>query len=291
MKPFMIAEISSNHNRDLDRAKKMISLASRYGFDAVKFQVFKIDKLFAQEILSKSKQHSDRRQWELPLEFIPHLSEYSRTKGIKFGCTPFYIEAVEFLNPYVDFFKVSSYEILWHDLIRACSDTGKPFFFSTGMASFSEVRNVIEVLSHSKSSQIFVMKCTSQYPSEIENVNLASIKTLEQLKEISTKEINIGLSDHSRSIGVVLRAIHKYKVSAVELHIDLDEKGVEFSTGHCWLPEELALLKQLIDEGILSDGRNRVGAVKEELEEREWRADPNDGLRPLIKIRKNFHGG
>lgn len=287
----MIAEISSNHNRDLDRAKKMISLASRYGFDAVKFQVFKIDKLFAEEILSKSKQHSDRRQWELPLEFIPHLAEYSRTKGVKFGCTPFYIEAVDFLNPYVDFFKVSSYEILWHDLIRACSDTGKPFFFSTGMASFSEVRDVINVIAHSKTSQIFVMKCTSQYPSELENVNLASIKQLKKLKEISRKEINIGLSDHSRSIGVVLRAIHKYKVAAVELHIDLDEKGVEFSTGHCWLPGELALLKQLIDEGILSDGRNKVGAVKEEFEEREWRADPNDGLRPSIKIRKNFHGG
>ena len=286
----MIAEISSNHNRDLDRAKKMISLASRYGFDAVKFQVFKINKLFAEEILSKSKQHSDRRQWELPLEFIPHLAEYSRTKGVKFGCTPFYIEAVDFLNPYVDFFKVSSYEILWHDLIRACSDTGKPFFFSTGMASFSEVRDVINVIAHSKTSQIFVMKCTSQYPSELENVNLASIKQLKKLKEISRKEINIGLSDHSRSIGVVLRAIHKYKVAAVELHIDLDEKGVEFSTGHCWLPGELALLKQLIDEGILSDGRNKVGAVKEEFEEREWRADPNDGLRPSIKIRKNFHG-
>ena len=287
----MIAEISSNHNRDLDRAKKMISLASRYGFDAVKFQVFKINKLFAEEILSKSKQHSDRRQWELPLEFIPHLAEYSRTKGVKFGCTPFYIEAVDFLNPYVDFFKVSSYEILWHDLIRACSDTGKPFFFSTGMASFSEVRDVINVIAHSKTSQIFVMKCTSQYPSELENVNLASIKQLKKLKEISRKEINIGLSDHSRSIGVVLRAIHKYKVAAVELHIDLDEKGVEFSTGHCWLPGELALLKQLIDEGILSDGRNKVGAVKEEFEEREWRADPNDGLRPSIKIRKNFPGG
>ena len=102
----MIAEISSNHNGDLDRAKKMISLASRYGFDAVKFQVFKIDKLFAEEILSKSKEHSDRRKWELPLDFIPHLAEYCRQEGMQFGCTPFYLEAVDFLNPFVDFFKV-----------------------------------------------------------------------------------------------------------------------------------------------------------------------------------------
>ena len=94
----MIAEISSNHNGDLDRAKKMISLASRYGFDAVKFQVFKIDKLFAEEILSKSKEHSDRRKWELPLDFIPHLAEYCKQEGIQFGCTPFYIEAVDFLS-------------------------------------------------------------------------------------------------------------------------------------------------------------------------------------------------
>ena len=268
----------------------MISLASRSGFDAVKFQAFKIDKLFASEILSKSKKHSNRKQWELPLDFIPHLAEHSRREGIKFGCTPFYIEAIDFLNPFVDFFKVSSYEILWHDLIRACCDTGKPFFFSTGMANFSEVQEAIKIISHSKSEQIYVMKCTSQYPSEIANVNLNSIRTLEKLRESSHKEIKIGLSDHTRSIGVVLRAIHKYQVSALELHIDLDENGVEFSMGHCWLPDELALLKRLIDEGICSDGQNKFGPVKAELEERAWRADPDDGLRPTMKIRKNFHG-
>ena len=66
----------------------MIRLASRYGFDAVKFRYLNIN--FAEEILSKSKEHTERRNWELPLDFIPHLAEYSRQEGMKFGCTPLY---------------------------------------------------------------------------------------------------------------------------------------------------------------------------------------------------------
>ena len=108
MKPFLIAEISSNHNGDLNRAKDMISLAAELGFDAVKFQLFKIDELFSPEILAKSKAHRDRKTWELPIDFLGALKETCCDLGIKFGCTPFYLEAVKELNPYVDFFKVSS---------------------------------------------------------------------------------------------------------------------------------------------------------------------------------------
>ena len=288
MKPFLIAEISSNHNADLQRAKDMIKLAADIGFDAVKFQLFKIEELFSKEILKKSKLHRDRKNWELPSDFICSLADTSKEMGLKFGCTPFYLDAVSELEPYVDFFKISSYEILWLDLFSACSLTGKPLIFSTGMASLDEIKNVLEIISRGKSKDVTVLKCTSDYPCRAEDANLKSIETIKNLTQSFEKNIKTGLSDHTRSIGVILRAIHYYNVSAVEMHIDLDEKGVEFGSGHCWLPGEVKLLVKLINDGFMADGEKNLGFSKNEKEERLWRADPRDGLRPLLEIRDNF---
>lgn len=80
---FFIAEVSSNHSKDIDRAIEFIDIASRVGCDAVKFQLFKIEKLFAPEILENSKQHRDRKQWELPKSFLPLLSKRCIEKGIQ----------------------------------------------------------------------------------------------------------------------------------------------------------------------------------------------------------------
>ncbi len=288
MRPFLIAEISSNHNNSLCRAKEMISVAHEAGFDAVKFQLFKIDQLFSSEILSSSKKHRDRRKWELPEEYIPELSKEAHKLDMKFGCTPFYIDAVKELEPFVDFFKVSSYEILWHDLMVACCDTGKPFIFSTGMSTYSEVEEALRVISKCKSDDITILKCTSKYPSSPKDINLQSIESLRKMAKKYRKKFKVGLSDHSRSLAVVLRAIHKYEVSTIELHIDLEGKGVEYGPGHCWLPDEIRKLKQLVDEGYISDGSVTLGPTISEQEERLWRADPRDGLRPIYSTRKAF---
>ena len=143
---FFIAEVSSNHSRNIDRALEFIDLASQIGCDAVKFQLFKIDKLFAPEILKKSKQHRDRIQWELPLEFLPLLSKRCKDKDIQFSCTPFYLDAVQELEPYVDFYKIASYELLWDDLLIACALTEKPVIISTGMANLDEIKHAQKLL-------------------------------------------------------------------------------------------------------------------------------------------------
>ena len=89
-----IAEISSNHNRDLKRSIEFIKQAATVGCDGVKFQLFRIDQLFAPEILQKSQRHRERRQWELPTDFIPELADACHELGILFSCTPFYLDAV-----------------------------------------------------------------------------------------------------------------------------------------------------------------------------------------------------
>jgi len=116
-----IAEVSSNHNRDINRCLKFIETAKAIGCDAIKFQLFKINEMFAPEALNKSTQYKKREQWELPFEFIPKLCKRCRETRLKFSCTPFYLEAVDELKPYVDFYKIASYELLWHDLVKACA--------------------------------------------------------------------------------------------------------------------------------------------------------------------------
>ena len=124
--PFFIAEVSSNHGQDLDRSLAFIDAAAASGCDAVKFQLFKIDELFAPEILERSEEHRRRKQWELPLEFLPALAQRCRDLGIQFGMTPFYLGAVAEREPYGDCYKVASYELLWDELLATCAATGKP---------------------------------------------------------------------------------------------------------------------------------------------------------------------
>ena len=100
-----IAEVSSNHNRDIDRMNKFINVASDIGCAGVKFQLFRIKELFAPEIIAVREDVKSRQAWELPKEFLPELSEFASELGLKFGCTPFYLDAVDILKPYVDFIK------------------------------------------------------------------------------------------------------------------------------------------------------------------------------------------
>ncbi len=139
-------EVSSNHSRKIERAIEFVDTAALIGCDAVKFQLFKIEKLFSPEILKESKHHRDREQWELPIEFLPILANRCKQKGIQFCCSPFYIDAVKELEPYVDFYKIASYELLWDELLIACAQTGKPVVISTGMANLEEIKHAVDVL-------------------------------------------------------------------------------------------------------------------------------------------------
>ena len=286
-----IAEISSNHNRDLDRSLEFIKQAAQVGCDGVKFQLFKIRELFSPEILNKSHKHRDREKWELPVEFIPQLSSHAHDLGLSFSCTPFYLKAVEELEPYVDFYKIASYEILWHQLFKACANTGKPIVFSTGMSTTYEIHAVLKLLNQLHSGEVTVLRCTSAYPTPIHEVNLASIDTLreETDKLYPNLDLSYGWSDHTVSPGVIYRAVNKYNVNFVEFHFDLEGKGEEFNAGHCWLPHQIKPVIEMIREGLAADGEGKLEPNPSEIGDREWRADPGDGLRPMKKVRNYYN--
>ena len=278
-----IAEVSSNHHRNLERCFEFIDTAAHIGCDAVKFQLFKIDQLFSPEILAKSETHRARKFWELPTSFLPELAKRSHEQGIQFSCTPFYLDAVAELEPYVDFYKVASYELLWDDLIIACARTGKPLVLSTGMATLREIQHAVDSARNAGCSELTLLHCISGYPTPPYECNLAAIQTLR-----SASGCSVGWSDHSVNPAVLYRAIHAWGASTIEFHLDLEGSGEEFSGGHCWLPAQINEVIETIKVGMTADGNGEKKPASIELADRDWRADPQDGLRPLRRVRVDW---
>ena len=278
--PIFIAEASSNHGRELSRALAFVDAAANAGCDAVKFQLFKIDRMFAPEILSRSAKHRARREWELPREHLAPLAEHCLKRGIQFSCTPFYLEAVAELRPFVAFYKIASYELLVDDLLKACARTGKPVVLSTGMATMDEIKHAARTLQDAGAKDITLLHCVSAYPTPAAEANLSAIAIIREATGCP-----VGWSDHTRRPAVIERAVHRWNARAVEFHLDLDGNGAEYAAGHCWLPEEIAPVIARIRESFIADGTGFKGPQPSELADRDWRADPVDGMRPLRHIR------
>ncbi|WP_417450191.1 N-acetylneuraminate synthase family protein [Kordiimonas sp.] len=281
---FFISEASSNHARNLDRCLQFVDVSADIGCDAVKFQLFRIDELFAPEILAKSETHRARSQWELPEEFLAPIAARCRDRNIKFSCTPFFLDAVEILAPHVDFFKIASYELPWTALIEACAKTGKPLVLSTGMATLEEVMAAADTFRHAGGRELTLLHCVSGYPVAPEFCNLGAIETIRDATGYP-----VGWSDHSRDPAVVGRAIDRWRASTIEFHLDLDAEGAEYQTGHCWLPEEIAPLiagRRRLEVGV--DGTGIKEPTEAERADRPWRADPTDGLRPTLAVREEW---
>ncbi|HWA91631.1 MAG TPA: N-acetylneuraminate synthase family protein [Rhizomicrobium sp.] len=283
--PLFIAEASSNHGRDLGRALAFVDAAADCGCDAVKFQLFKIDRMFAPEILSKSAKHRARRDWELPRAHLAPIAERCLKRGIAFSCTPFYLEAVEELRPFVAFYKVASYELLVDDLLQACARTGKSIVLSTGMATMDEIRHAANTLRDAGARDVTLLHCVSAYPTPATEANLKAIEAIRAATGCA-----VGWSDHTRRPAVIERAVHRFGASVVEFHLDLEGEGAEYAAGHCWLPGEIAPVIARIRESLVADGEGFKGPQPSELSDRDWRADPRDGMRPLRHIRASFEG-
>jgi len=282
-RPVFIAEASSNHGRDIARALAFVDAAADCGCDAVKFQLFKIDRMFAPEILSRSEKHRARREWELPVAQLGPIAGHCRKRGIQFSCTPFYVEAVAELYPYVDFYKIASYELMVAPLLEACARTGKPVVLSTGMATMDEIVTAARTLGNAGARDVTLLHCVSAYPTPAAEANLSAIAAIRDATGCT-----VGWSDHTRRPAVIERAVHHWNASVVEFHLDLDGEGAEYAAGHCWLPDEIAPVIARVRESEIADGTGFKGPQPAEIDDRDWRADPSDGMRPLKHIRAEW---
>jgi hypothetical protein len=313
-----IAEIGSNHNRDLDRALELLDAAARAGAGAAKLQVFRVEDLFAPEVLAARGDLRERRAWELPLELLAPISRRCGELEMELGATPFGLWAIEQLEPHVDFFKVASYELLWHELIGALAATGRPLVISTGMATLQEVDAAVVAARDAGCRDLRLLHCVSGYPTPPEQCNLAAIGAMRERYGCP-----VGWSDHSARVDVVRRAVRHWGASDVELHVDIDGGGHEAGE-HNWTPAALAELIGGLAEPrgeapasaedsaatthllaatdpvsagglasaggpISADGDGIKRPMPVELPDVAWRADPSDGLRPLLATRKSLH--
>jgi len=130
---------------------------------------------------------------------------------------------------------------------------------------------------------ITLLHCVSAYPTPAAEANLSAIAAIREATDCAT-----GWSDHTRRAAVIERAVHRWNAAAVEFHLDLDGAGAEYASGHCWLPEEIAPVIARIRESAVADGTGFKGPQPSEIGDRDWRADPSDGMRPLRNIRASY---
>jgi N-acetylneuraminate synthase/N,N'-diacetyllegionaminate synthase len=220
---YIIAEIGSNHNRDLNIAKELIDKAAEAGVDAVKFQTFKAEKVYSKKAPRFSKDKVKPldliKNIELPDKWHKELYEYAINKNLHFLSSPFDYESVDLLNDIgVPAFKVASFEITDLELLGYIAKKNKPMILSTGMANLEEVQEALYAIRSQGNDEIILLHCNSLYPSPVEIVNLNAIKTMsEEFK------IPIGFSDHTLGIHIPVAAT-TIGARVIEKHITLNRK-------------------------------------------------------------------
>lgn len=270
-----IADIGSNHNQDLERIERLIIMANYASCWGVKFQLFKAEKLW-HESYKKNIEISKER--ELPIEFIPKIKAMCHEWNLKFICTPFDMESVDILEPYVDIFKISSFDILRYDLIEKCMKTGKPLIISTGLSNEYERLGLYSFVDQNDyDKKTTILHCVSKYPTEAHECNL---HVIEQIRDAG---FFAGWSDHTVDEGVLYKAI-ELGSDIIEFHMDLEDcQGWEFEHGHCWTPLKIKNVTLNVFVGDLAYFCANKFPTDEE---RLMRADPCDGLRPMKGARK-----
>jgi pseudaminic acid synthase len=232
--PFLICEISANHCGNILLAKKLIKCAKKYGADAVKIQTYTADTMTINSnkryFKIKSGLWKGFNLWDLynkgktPLTWHKELFQYAKKVGIAIFSTPFDESAVNFLEKLnCPIYKVASFEMTDHLLIKKIALTNKPMIISTGMASLNEIEQSIKVAKKFGAKNITLLYCVSNYPSKITDFNLNNIKIMK--KKFKCK---IGLSDHSKDDRVAMLAV-ALGAEVIEKHIALDKqkKGLD----------------------------------------------------------------
>ena len=211
---YIIAEIGINHRGDIEVAKQLIDSAIRTGVDAVKFQTYLTEKRAPKGNKEIFKLLKDL---ELPFNAFKELKEYANKNNVDFFSTPFDNESLEYLEKIgTDLYKIASFDILNHELLRSISKTGKPVILSVGMSNLEEIREAYNILSEG-TKNIALLHCISAYPTNENDAKLANIYKLKDQFDCI-----IGHSDHTNDIFVPLCAISA-GAQVIEKHFKIDE--------------------------------------------------------------------
>lgn len=264
--PYVIAEVNSSHNGNMDVAKKMIETAVKIGCDCVKFQSWSTLSLYSKTYY---KQNPIAKRFVNKLSLLPdelkELADYCKKLNISFSSTPYNEEEVDFLIDECNapFIKIASMEINNPDFLTFIGKKKVPVILSTGMSDYDEVKDAVNILEEAGCNQIALLHCVSIYPTVLTTVNLNNIIGLREL----FPKYPIGFSDHTNGDAAAVAAV-TLGAGIIEKHLTLDHSKVGMDNNMATEPYEFhQLVSKCKDIQIALGGKERV-IQQEEVEQR-----------------------
>jgi pseudaminic acid synthase len=277
-RPYLIAEMSGNHNNSLERALEIVDAAANSGADAIKLQTYTADTMTLDlktpdfviddpTSLWNGRQlydlyHEAHTPWEWHAPIIKRAAEC----GIDCFSSPFDATAVDFLESLgVPAYKIASFEMVDIPLIKKVAATGKPMIISTGMASVAEIGEAVAAAKSAGVDDVVLLKCTSTYPATPENTNLVTIPNIQ-----NTFDCSVGLSDHTHGCGVAVASV-ALGVCVIEKHFTLRRADGGVDSAFSLEPHEFQLMREECDRAWQAMGRITYGGTSAEEKSRQFR--------------------
>lgn len=277
-RPYLIAEMSGNHNRSLDRALDIVDAAASSGADAIKLQTYTADTMTLNVrapgfvIEDPASLWAGRQLWELydeahtPWEWHKPIMERAASHGIHCFSSPFDDTAVDFLEELgAPAYKIASFEMIDLPLIRKVARTGKPMIISTGMSTVAEIDEAVRTAKDAGNDQIVILKCTSTYPATAANTNISTITNMRD-----AFGVEVGLSDHTMGCGVAVAAVALGAV-LIEKHFTLRRADGGVDSAFSLEPEEFQRLRDETERAWESLGNITYGGTLAEEKSRAFR--------------------
>lgn len=270
-KPFIIAEMSGNHNHSLERALEIVDAAADAGVDALKIQTYTADTITIDKNDGEFLIADPNSLWKgeslyslyqkayTPWEWHKPIFERCKEKGIIGFSTPFDFTAVDFLEDLdVPFYKIASFENVDIPLIRKVAQTGKPIIASTGMASLAELSELAETARSNGCNDLTLLKCTSSYPASPAGSNLATIPHMKALFDCT-----VGISDHTLGIGVAVASV-AFGAMVIEKHFTLSRADGGVDAEFSLEPQEMKQLVKEVNAAYEAIGSVHYGLTSQE---------------------------
>lgn len=273
--PYVIAEIGSNHNGDMNLCCKLIDAAADAGAHAAKFQSWTDKSLIAKEEYDRNTIYSDKKKhfgslremvvaYQLTSRQHEEASDYCKKRGVTFCSTPFSRSEADLLEKLgVPFFKIASMDLVNLPLVAHVAGKGKPVLISTGMATMGEIEKAVDTVRKEGNEQTILLHCISIYPPEYATIHLNNMATLRQAFDVP-----VGFSDHSLGTAIPLAAI-AVGACVIEKHFTLDQDMEGWDHAISANPDQM---KVIVEEGrniFTALGSRRRTVTRAELEKRK----------------------
>ena len=276
--PFIIAEMSGNHNQSLNKALEMVQCAKNCGADAIKLQTYTADTITLNVRNKEFVVNDSESPWNgqnihalyksayTPWEWHKPIMNKAEEIGLLCFSSPFDETAVDFLEElHVPAYKIASFENNHLPLIAKAASTNKPLIISSGMASIGEIEAAVSTAKANGCKDIIILKCTSTYPADPKNTN---IKTIENMRRVF--DLEVGISDHTLGIGVSIASV-ALGATVIEKHFTLNREEGGVDSQFSLEPDELAALVDEAKRAWEALGNIQYGSTKAEEESRRHR--------------------